>query len=184
MSSHPTSLIPLESVSCDLCGSFRSTLYLRAPEIVGYFQERDYFDLRRCQECGLIYVSPRLSEKDIGHYYDSSTYYAHQFDGKQVSHKGRDEKWQTKRHEDRVAFDVLGNVIKKLHEALRMFNKSCNRWYKSRLAIQYFGYPASRIGMLASLIAVAEKIVLIIPLLRLRILSKDLKISCQVPTHR
>ena len=50
----------LEHVACDLCGADATAPYHRAPSL---YSER-LFDVVRCAECGLIYVNPRMADKE------------------------------------------------------------------------------------------------------------------------
>lgn len=56
-----------EVVSCNLCGSEKSELLYILNDII--YEIPGEFKLRRCQYCGLIYLSPRPTEKTIGEFY-------------------------------------------------------------------------------------------------------------------
>ena len=63
-----------ETVDCALCGSGVSLPFIEAEDDLGGKPGR--FQFVRCQECKLVYQSPRLRFKHIGAYYDDE-YIAH-----------------------------------------------------------------------------------------------------------
>ncbi len=60
----------MEHVSCDLCGSTRREVLYVLRDLS--FDLPGEFPVVRCQQCGLIYVSPRPSPEEIGRYYPST----------------------------------------------------------------------------------------------------------------
>lgn len=65
-STHPQ-LFEVEEVACDLCGATASTSLYTLSDII--HQLPGEFTLRRCTECGLMYLSPRPTLRSIGNYY-------------------------------------------------------------------------------------------------------------------
>lgn len=63
-----------EEVDCYLCGSRAGLRYIEAEDDLGGKPGRFHFV--RCQECNLVYQSPRLKFEHIGPYYDDE-YIAH-----------------------------------------------------------------------------------------------------------
>ncbi|MDP8247621.1 MAG: class I SAM-dependent methyltransferase [Candidatus Tritonobacter lacicola] len=64
----------IEYVRCDLCGSDSTDLYHRARALYGYIYGDRLFNVVRCRECGLIYVSPRLAHREWLTRYHSRAY--------------------------------------------------------------------------------------------------------------
>jgi SAM-dependent methyltransferase len=60
-------VIRSEEVVCDLCGATGSVPLYRVRDTL-YHLPGEYI-LRRCEQCGLIYLSPRPIQQSIGHYY-------------------------------------------------------------------------------------------------------------------
>jgi SAM-dependent methyltransferase len=60
-------MLETESVACNLCGSSESTLVYTLNDMIHPLPGE--FDLRRCQRCGLMYLSPRPTPQSIGAYY-------------------------------------------------------------------------------------------------------------------
>lgn len=59
---------PTEQAACALCGSSESTWLYPLRDAV--WRKPGSFGLRRCNGCGLCYLSPRPRQADIGFYYD------------------------------------------------------------------------------------------------------------------
>ncbi len=57
----------METVPCNLCGSSSSTLLFTSPDQV--FGHSDEFGIVKCDACGLVYLSPRPGNDEIGAYY-------------------------------------------------------------------------------------------------------------------
>ena len=53
--------------TCNLCGSQKAHILFTGPDRL--HGSRDEFNLMECQECGLIYLSPRPGPDEIDHYY-------------------------------------------------------------------------------------------------------------------
>lgn len=60
-------MLKTELVACNLCGSSESSLMYTLNDML--HQLPGEFDLRRCQRCGLMYLSPRPTPQSIGAYY-------------------------------------------------------------------------------------------------------------------
>jgi len=60
--------------SCPLCGGSRSTLFRRIPRTAG--EIGGPFDLRKCRECALVFVDPRLSDETLTRLYDADYYFS------------------------------------------------------------------------------------------------------------
>ncbi len=68
------SFVPMEEAHCILCGpAKRRAVFTRSPA------GGEAFTLVRCTSCGLRYLSPRPTEKEIGRYYQS-TYFTRRTD--------------------------------------------------------------------------------------------------------
>lgn len=65
----------VESVDCNLCGSKRTSFLFRAQDYIS----REYFNVVKCDVCGLVYTAPRPNSKEI------DKFYAHHYYGKQNS---------------------------------------------------------------------------------------------------
>ncbi|HEX8030267.1 MAG TPA: class I SAM-dependent methyltransferase [Vicinamibacterales bacterium] len=63
------SAITSETVGCDLCGSDRSVVLFIASDL--RYNIPGEFPVRRCQQCGLVYTSPRPVGDDLARYYPS-----------------------------------------------------------------------------------------------------------------
>lgn len=61
----------MEKIKCNYCGSGRYKKYQRASDV--FTQEE--FDLVKCEDCGLVYLNPRPSLKEIGKYYPDKEYF-------------------------------------------------------------------------------------------------------------
>lgn len=61
--------------SCPFCNSQNNTHYLNLKD---YFLSQEEFDIVRCNECGLLYTSPRPDAGIMQKYYDSDQYFSHQ----------------------------------------------------------------------------------------------------------
>lgn len=70
---------PLDSlthVRCDLCGSASNRLVLRKRGVL----IQNVFSIVRCEDCGLVYVNPRIRDEDIAKLYDDQYYIGQGFD--------------------------------------------------------------------------------------------------------
>ena len=66
----------METTSCNWCGSLKFTIFLNNITCV---EQGDAFRLVKCKRCGLIYVNPRPTKKEIGKYYPA-TYWSENID--------------------------------------------------------------------------------------------------------
>ena len=62
----------LESARCAACGSAESALVFRAPDPDGLAAEP--FSVVRCSACGMVFVSPRPADADLGGFYVAGYY--------------------------------------------------------------------------------------------------------------
>lgn len=60
--------------SCPLCGGARSTLFQRVDVAGGPVDGS--FELRRCRDCDLVFVDPRLSDEMLSRLYDEDYYFS------------------------------------------------------------------------------------------------------------
>ena len=60
--------------SCPLCEGSRSTLFYRVTLTRG--QIEGFFELRRCLDCELVFVDPRLSDSTLARLYDEEFYFS------------------------------------------------------------------------------------------------------------
>src|SRR5437867_3453682 len=63
----------LETVSCDLCGSDQSDLFIQQQDLLLAVTD-EKFSIVRCRQCGLVYLNPRPSSDMIGTYYPDVYY--------------------------------------------------------------------------------------------------------------
>ncbi|MBI5074842.1 MAG: class I SAM-dependent methyltransferase [Nitrospirae bacterium] len=63
----------METVSCDLCGSFDCQPYLRARDHINRIE--GIFSVVQCRACGLIYTNPRPNRTEMSAFYPASTSY-------------------------------------------------------------------------------------------------------------
>ncbi|MFH1642941.1 MAG: glycosyltransferase [Nanoarchaeota archaeon] len=68
--------IRLEDVICNLCGSSKRTYLFTAKE--NLFDIGGTFTLWKCNECGLVYLSPRPAKKEMAIYYPPDKYSSYQ----------------------------------------------------------------------------------------------------------
>ena len=61
--------------TCPWCGNPTEKQYLRVKD---YFLSEEEFDIFACEDCGLLFTSPRPEPSVIGKYYQSKEYYSHQ----------------------------------------------------------------------------------------------------------
>lgn len=66
----------LTQVRCDLCGSASTTVVLRKRGVL----IQKVFSIVRCDDCGLVYVNPRIRDEDIPKLYDDQYYLGQGFD--------------------------------------------------------------------------------------------------------
>jgi len=60
----------MEYVKCNLCGADDAEFVLRARFRLNN-SKKEFFNLAKCRICGLVYLNPRPSEKEINEYYPS-----------------------------------------------------------------------------------------------------------------
>ena len=65
----------METINCDLCGSYSSTTIASQTDLI-HNSTAEIFNVVRCNDCGLNYTNPRPSPDEIGKYY-SETYTFH-----------------------------------------------------------------------------------------------------------
>ena len=63
------------NTKCPWCGSEKSHLHLQLKD---YFLTQEDFKIVECEECHLLYTTPRPDAGEIGKYYQSKNYYSHQ----------------------------------------------------------------------------------------------------------
>lgn len=63
------------SKKCPWCNSEKAHKHL---ELKDYFLTQEDFEIWVCEDCGLLYTSPRPAPEKIGDYYKSEAYYSHQ----------------------------------------------------------------------------------------------------------
>lgn len=63
------------NTTCPWCGSEKSHLHLQLKD---YFLTQEPFEIVECEDCHLLYTTPRPSADEIGKYYQSENYYSHQ----------------------------------------------------------------------------------------------------------
>lgn len=61
--------------TCPWCGKPSNHIYLKVKD---YFLSKEDFDILQCDQCGLLFTSPRPAPDVIGKYYQSEDYYSHQ----------------------------------------------------------------------------------------------------------
>lgn len=63
------------NTTCPWCGSQKSHLHLQLKD---YFLTQEPFEIVECEDCHLLYTTPRPTADEIGKYYQSENYYSHQ----------------------------------------------------------------------------------------------------------
>ena len=63
------------SDKCPWCQSEKAHTHLSLKD---YFLTQEPFDIMVCEDCGLLYTTPKPSDEKIGDYYKSEAYYSHQ----------------------------------------------------------------------------------------------------------
>ena len=63
------------SNKCPWCQSEKAHKHLSLKD---YFLTQESFDIIVCEDCGLLYTTPKPSDEKIGDYYKSEVYYSHQ----------------------------------------------------------------------------------------------------------
>ena len=63
------------SDKCPWCQSEKAHTHLRLKD---YFLTQEPFDIIVCEDCGLLYTTPKPSDEKLGDYYKSEAYYSHQ----------------------------------------------------------------------------------------------------------
>ena len=61
--------------TCPWCGKPTNHSYLKVKD---FFLTQEDFDILQCDQCGLLFTTPRPAPEVIGNYYKSETYYSHQ----------------------------------------------------------------------------------------------------------
>lgn len=61
----------MEFVSCNLCGSAKSSLLMIGRDLV-YRSTEDEFKIVKCQNCGLVYLNPRPEVHELSQFYPDS----------------------------------------------------------------------------------------------------------------
>jgi SAM-dependent methyltransferase len=64
----------MEEVPCEICGSRETFLLFESRDTKYPDTPRDLFGIVRCRRCGLIYLSPRPDEQEIGRFYPEAFY--------------------------------------------------------------------------------------------------------------
>ena len=63
------------NTTCPWCESKKSHLHLQLKD---YFLTQEPFEIVECDDCHLLYTTPRPTADEIGRYYQSENYYSHQ----------------------------------------------------------------------------------------------------------
>lgn len=63
------------SNKCPWCQSEKAHTHLSLKD---YFLTQELFDIMVCEDCGLLYTTPKPSDEKLGDYYKSEAYYSHQ----------------------------------------------------------------------------------------------------------
>ena len=63
------------SNKCPWCQSEKAHLHLSLKD---YFLTQEPFEIMVCEDCGLLYTTPKPSDEKLGDYYKSDEYYSHQ----------------------------------------------------------------------------------------------------------
>ena len=63
------------SNKCPWCQSEKAHLHLSLKD---YFLTQEPFEIMVCEDCGLLYTTPKPSDEKLGDYYKSEEYYSHQ----------------------------------------------------------------------------------------------------------
>ena len=63
------------SNKCPWCQSENAHLHLKLKD---YFLTQEPFEIMVCEDCGLLYTTPKPSDEKLGEYYKSEEYYSHQ----------------------------------------------------------------------------------------------------------
>ena len=63
------------SNKCPWCQSEKAHLHLKLND---YFLTQEPFEIMVCEDCGLLYTTPKPSDEKLGDYYKSEEYYSHQ----------------------------------------------------------------------------------------------------------
>ncbi|MBQ0129877.1 MAG: methyltransferase domain-containing protein [bacterium] len=63
------------SDKCPWCQSEKAHTHLSLKD---YFLTQESFDIIVCEDCGLLYTTPKPSDEKLGDYYKSEAYYSHQ----------------------------------------------------------------------------------------------------------
>lgn len=93
----------MKHVKCDLCGADDTSLLLKAKDINQ--AKRGLFNVVRCKKCGLVYVNPRPTKREIGKFYPK-TYYV----GPSDAERGID-KFQYGRMKKIKKFKKTGRIL-------------------------------------------------------------------------
>ena len=63
------------NTTCPWCGSEKAHSHLQLKD---YFLTQESFEIVECDDCHLLYTTPRPTADEIGKYYQSENYYSHQ----------------------------------------------------------------------------------------------------------
>lgn len=69
----------MERVNCDFCGESDSDIIIKQKDIIYKVNPDEYYYLRKCKNCSLVYLSPRPDIDEIKNYY-SDNYYYHSYE--------------------------------------------------------------------------------------------------------
>ena len=85
----------MEKVNCNLCDNNKTTLLLKCRNWLQ--KKNEYFNLVRCNNCGLVYLNPRPKKESISSYYPNE-YIPYNIDGQDLA--------------ERLAKTILGGYYK------------------------------------------------------------------------
>jgi SAM-dependent methyltransferase len=73
-----------EILKCEICEGNEFTDFLKCTD---YFLTKEKFLLKKCKNCGLVFVNPRPEINTLGNYYDSPEYISHSGSEKGIVNK-------------------------------------------------------------------------------------------------
>jgi SAM-dependent methyltransferase len=73
-----------EIMKCEICGGNDFVEFLQCTD---YFLTQEKFSLKKCNNCGLVFVNPRPEVNKLGKYYDSPDYISHSGSDKGIVNK-------------------------------------------------------------------------------------------------
>ena len=85
----------LETVKCDICNSLNYKLLFKTKDI--QFENNGQFDIVKCENCGLIYLNPRPTKKEIEKYYPKEY----------KPYQSKDEKSEKSRKTSNIFYKVM-----------------------------------------------------------------------------